>query len=53
MITNLTYIRERNNRIIDNHTKELKEALKTSYSEEQAIRFIEAQVNRLLTKYKK
>ncbi len=53
MITNLTYIRERNNRIIDKHTKELKEALKTSYTEEQAIRFIEAQVNRLLTKYRK
>jgi len=53
MLTNLTYIRERNNKIIDKHTKELKEALKTSYTEEQAIKFIELQVNRLLTKYNK
>ena len=53
MLGNLTYIRERNNKIIDNHTKELKEALKTSYTEEQAIKFIETQINRLLTKYAK
>lgn len=49
---NLSYIRERNLKIIDKHTKELKEALKTSYTEDEAIMFIESQVNRLLTKYK-
>lgn len=48
-----SYILERNDKIIGKHTKELKEALKTTYTEEQAIRFINTQVNRLLTKYRK
>jgi hypothetical protein len=52
-IFNLDAIRERNIKIIDEYTKELFDALKTSYSEDEAIHFVKSKVNYLVNKYQK
>lgn len=48
---NLTYIRDRNNKIADLYEKELLKSLLTEYTEEEAIDFVETQVNRLIRKH--
>ena len=50
-VFNLTLISERNNKIVEQYTKELFECLKTPYNEEQAIEFVTSQVHRLIKKY--
>ena len=50
---NITKLRERNEKIINEFETELTEALKHEPKEEDIIRFISSQINRVINKYEK
>jgi hypothetical protein len=52
-VLNRTKLRERDKNIIDNHSKELRDALVYEISEDDIIKFVERQITRIINKYEK
>jgi len=50
---NITYVRERANKVTNKYSEELLKSLRTEYTEEEVIEFVENQVNRIITKHNK